>query len=430
MSSYRVHFNLRPHQLAAYEAETRFECRVWHRRAGKTFHTMGRMLARALQTGRSDWQGFYLAPTRVQAKNIAWSYLTRWVRPLGVQPNESELKVVLPNGAKIQLLGGEQYDSLRGLYMDDVTLDEAALIPSAAWTQVISPALADRKGRATFMGTPMGRMNLLFDMWEECGLGEDPEFSRSLLTYQDTNILDPKEIARMRRTMIEAEFNQELLCSWDAAMPGSYWGRAMAKADAEGRVTSVKYDHQLPVYVALDLGISQGAMPCVYFQLAGTEIRIIDHETFEGTSIPDLVKHWQKKPYPIATVLLPHDRKVRELGTGKTREETFRSLGCTVRAVPDVGLDEGISQVERAIPNMWFDRDNTKMLREAMVAFRSEYDEVKRVHRLTPVHDWARHIADAVRYMVVGRPGTSFQKQNRNTRASSRDHSRYGGLVA
>lgn len=420
---------LRKHQLEAYRAETRFETRVWHRRCGKTFYTMARKLARALSTNRTDWQAFYIAPTRVQAKNIAWAYLTRWVRPLGVEPNESELKVTLPNGAKLQLLGGEQYDSLRGLYIDDATLDEAALIPSAAWTQVISPALADRKGRATFMGTPQGRMNLLFDMWEEAGT-EDPEWSRSMLTYRDTGVLDAKEIARMRRTMTEAEFRQELECSWDAALPGSYWGKEMAEADAGGRVTVVRHEKSLPTYVALDLGISQGSMPCIYFQIVGTEMHILDCEVFEGTSIPDLVTHWRTKPYPLAEVILPHDRKVRELGTGKTREEVFRECGCTVRAVPDLGLDEGISQVALMLPHMWFNRDTTKHLREAMSAYRSEYDEVKRIHKLTPTHDWSSHIADAIRYAVTGRPGAAVIIQPKTEmRLQSRSHGRYGGLV-
>lgn len=424
-----LRFLLRQHQLDAFNNETRFETRVWHRRAGKTFYSIGRKLARAMLTERKDYQAFYLAPTRVQAKNIAWAYLTRWVRAMEVEPNESELKVILPNGAKIQILGAEQYDSLRGLWIDDASLDESALIPSAAWTQVISPALADRKGRATFMGTPMGRMNLLYDMWEEGGV-DDPEWSRSRLTYMDTNCLDPKEVARMRRTMTEAEFNQELMCSWDAAMPGSYWGKEMSRADEEGRITEVRYRSGLPVYVALDLGISQGAMPVVYFQLVGTEIHFLEHETFEGTSIPDLVKHWHTKPWPIKEVILPHDRKVRELGTGKTREEVFTECGCTIRPAPELGVDEGIAQVTHMLPHCWWNRDTTKPMREAMVAFRSEYDEVRRIHRLTPVHDWAKHIADAVRYAVIGRPSAIIQSHKLAPRVpTGRDSNRYGGLV-
>lgn len=419
----RVEFRFRPHQRAAYEAETRFECRVWHRRAGKTFYTVARKLGRALEARRNDHRAYYLAPTRVQAKRIAWDYLRRWARSLEAQVNESELRVDLANGARIQLLGAEQYDDLRGLYADDLTLDEAALIPSAAWTQVLSPMLADRMGRATFTGTPKGRMNLLYEIWEEAGVAmdqRDPEWSRSRLRHDETEILAASEIARMRRTMTEAEFRQELECSWDAALRGSYFGAELAAADEAGRITSVKYDARYPVIAALDLGM-RDAMPVIYAQEAGSELRIIDHDTFEGTSIPDLVDHWHRKPWRIQTVILPHDAKVRELGTGLTREEIFIRRGCKTRLCPDVGRDEGISQVVHALRNCWFDREATKALREALSAYRSEYDEVNRIHRLTPLHDWSSHHADAMRYLVVGR-GISSTAWGDNSAA-------YRGLV-
>jgi phage terminase large subunit len=403
---------------------------VWHRRAGKTFYTVSRMLGRALQAKRNDHRGYYLAPTRVQAKSIAWDYLKRWVIPMGVQPNESELRADLPNGARLQLLGAEQYDSLRGLYTDDLTLDETALIPSVAWSQVLSPMLADRHGRATFTGTPKGRMNLLYELWEYAG-GDDPEWSRSLLSYDQTGILDPAEVARMRRTMTEAEFAQELECSWDAALRGSYYGRELSRADAEGRVTSVKHDNRYPVIAALDLGM-RDAMPVIYAQVAGTELRIIGHETFIGTNIPDLVDHWHARPWRLQEIILPHDAKVRELGTGKTREDIFIERGCKVRLCPDVGRDEGIAQVAHALRNTWFDRDETRSLREALAAYRSDYDEVRQVHRLTPVHDWSSHHADAMRYLVVGLPGQAFGRREEIRDGMPRRAARVqrrGGLV-
>jgi phage terminase large subunit len=419
----QVQFKFRPHQLAAYERETRFECRVWHRRAGKTFYTVARQLGRALATSRNDHRAYYLAPTRVQAKRIAWDYLRRWALAIEAKANESELRVDLANGSRIQLLGAEQYDDLRGLYADDITLDEAALIPSAAWSQVLSPMLADRQGRATFTGTPKGRMNLLYEIWEQAGLAVqegDAEWGRSRLSYQDTGILLPGEVARMRRTMTEAEFRQELECSWDAALRGSYFGAELARADEEGRITSVKYDARYPVIAALDLGM-RDAMPVIYAQEAGSELRLIGHETFEGTSLPDLVDHWHRKPWRIETVIVPHDIKVRELGTGMTREEILIRRGCRVRVAPNIGRDEGISQVVHALRNIWFDREATRALREALGAYRSEYDEVRQVHRLTPVHDWSSHHADAMRYLVVGR-GISSTSWGDNSRA-------YRGLV-
>lgn len=397
-----VQFLLRPHQMAAYQSETRFEVRVWHRRAGKTFFTIGRQLARALQTNRNDHRGYYLAPTRVQAKRIAWDYLRRWVKPLGFEVNESELRVDMPNGSRLQLLGAEQYDDLRGLYADDLALDETADIPSAAWTTVLSPMLADRHGRATFGGTPKGTQNLFYTMWQEAACG-DPEWSRSLLTYQDTGILDPKEVERMRRTMSDAEFNQELMCSWTAALRGAYYAGQMEAADQQGRITSVAHDRTLPVTVAVDLGWSDG-MACTYWQEAGTEHRMIDADEFHGVSIPDLVQRWRDKPYPIDLVILPHDAKVHELGSGKTRQEVFHSMGCKTAMAPRTGsIHEDIDQVRRMLEHTWFDRERTQYAREALVSYRSTFDEVQGVHSTKPLHSWASHMADSIRYYATGR---------------------------
>jgi len=193
--------NLRPHQLAAYKAEKRFQVHVWHRRAGKTFFVIGMMVTRALTTRRKDYRAFYVTSTFRQSKSISWDYLKSFVGQIpGVAFNEAELRCDLPNGARIQLLGAENYDALRGRYADDITLDETAQIPGVAWTQVLSPMLADRKGRMTAIGTPNGRMNLFYDLWEHAGT-DDPEWGRSLLKWSDTDVLDPSEIKRMRRTM-------------------------------------------------------------------------------------------------------------------------------------------------------------------------------------------------------------------------------------
>ena len=204
---------VRPHQLQVYEARKRFDIRVHHRRSGKTFGAVAELVADALQTERRDWRGFYIGPTFRQAKGIGWDYLKDFTSQIpGVAANESELKVDLPNGSRVQLLGAEQYHGLRGLYADSVVLDETALIPSEAWTQVILPMLADRFGRACVMGTPMGRANLFFELWEEAQ--EHPEeWSSSLLTVDQTDALDRGEVERLRRRMSEAEFAQEMLCS-------------------------------------------------------------------------------------------------------------------------------------------------------------------------------------------------------------------------
>lgn len=406
--SVTVRLKFRPHQLAAHGAERRFQVYVWHRRAGKTFYVVAKMFARALEAPRADWRAFYVAPTYRQAKSIAWDYLTRFSDGLpGLSRNESELRIDLANGARIQLLGAEGYDSLRGRYADDLTIDETALIPGAAWTQVLSPMLADRKGRATFIGTPAGRMNLFYDLWTAAdpeGPDPDPEWGRSLLTYRDTDALDPAEVARLRRTMREEEFAQELECSWNAAIRGAYFARELTDADQAGRITTVRHDAALPVNAALDLGWSD-LMVAVFHQQAGTEHRLIGARAWEWTAIPDMIRQWREElPFRIDCVVLPHDARVHELTSGRTRQEVFEQLGYRVQLAPRLDVHEGIEQTRMMLKHAWLDREECRTLIEALLAYRSEFDEVRNVHRVRPVHDWSSHWADAVRTLAVGRP--------------------------
>ena len=405
MTEQRVHLKvlLRPHQLALHRARTRFSVRVVHRRFGKTFLSIVELLLGALQTHRKDHRGYYLAPTFKQAKSISWDYLKAFTADMpGVSSNESELRLDFWNGARLQLLGAEQYDSLRGLYADDLVIDETAMVPRSAWSQVLSPMLVDRLGRATFAGTPMGRMNLFFDLWQLAG-GDDPEWSRALLTYADTQVIPPAEIGRMRRQMSEAEFAQELECSWNAALLGAYFAREMADADRQGRVTDVRYDAMLPVVAAVDLGWSD-AMVASFWQQTGTEHRCICARGYQYASIPEMVNEWKSLPFRVDHVVLPHDAKVTELGSGKTRQEVFHTMGAATSLAPSLGLHEGISQLRDILPHAWFDKTEAMMLVEALLAYRSEVVEVKGIAKKLPEHSWASHWADSARYYAIGRP--------------------------
>ena len=190
-------------------------------------------------------------------------------------------------------------------------------------------------------------------------------------------------------------------------MRGAFWSKEIEAARAEGRVGMVRYDNTLPVYAAVDLGWAD-TMVVVFKQMAGTEDRYIDCRAFELTSIPDMLASWRhgedKLPFPVDHIVLPHDAKVHELGSGKTRQEVFTSMGYDTSICPDVGLLEGIEQTRQALRHAWFDAERCKVLLEAMAHFRSEYDEVRRVHRMTPLHDSTSHYAAAVRYGTIGRP--------------------------
>jgi hypothetical protein len=395
-----LNFTLRRHQLSAYAERQRFNVRVFHRRAGKTYLSCAELLKGACATDRPDWRGFYLAPTHKAAKAISFDYFKRFTNQLpGVETNESELRINFANGSQIQLLGAEAYDALRGRYADHVVLDETAQIPAAAWHQVLSPMLADRLGRADFIGTPMGRQNLFHELWTYAP--SDPDWGRILLTHSDTNCIDPGEIDRMRRAMRPEVFAQELECSWNAALTGAFYAEQMAAADS--RIIPLLHDPTYPVYAALDLGWSD-AMAIVAWQTVAGQHRILHASQHVATTIPELVSHLRGLAYPIASVVLPHDARVHELGTGLSRQEVFHQLGCNTSICPNIDVHEGIAMVRDMLPMCWFNQPETATLVEALNAYRSSFDEVRQVHARAPLHDWSSHFADAVRYMAVGRP--------------------------
>ena len=261
-----------------------------------------------------------MAPLYRQAKAIVWDYLKQYGRCIeGAGFHETELRCDLPNGARISLYGADDPDSLRGLYFDGVVLDEYAQMDPRAWTEVIRPALADRGGWAIFIGTPMGR-NSFWRLYEQAKTA--PDWRAALFRASATGVLPAAELAAAKRTMSEAEYAQEFECSFDAAIRGAYYGTEIAAAEAAGRIARVAAEPRLPVHTAWDLGIGD-ATAIWFYQLAGREIRLIDYYENSGVGLDHYARELQRKGYVYGEHILPHDARVQELGSGKTRVETL-----------------------------------------------------------------------------------------------------------
>lgn len=385
-----------------YHANTkRNSLTVAHRRAGKTVARLNQII-RAAITGPADGRYGYLAPTYVQAKDIAWGYLKHYSAPLldhGGSKNESELSITLPNGAIIRLYGAESYDRLRGLYFNGVSLDEVQDVPPQALTQVILPALADRGGWLDAAGTPRGRAGLLYQLKLMAEADPDGWFIQ-VLKASDTGILPQAELDRLRALMPANEYDQEMECSFDAALTGAYYASEIQAAEEAGRVTSVPWEPVLPVNTAWDLGISDSMTIVFWQQTRGGEIRVIDYYEASGYGLDHYVKVLRDKPYTYGKHFAPHDIQVRELGTGKSRLEVAESLGIRFDLAPNIGVEDGIGAVRMMLPKCWFDAAKTKPMLEALRLYQEKRDP-KRNISLGPLHDWTSHAADCVRYMAV-----------------------------
>jgi phage terminase large subunit len=405
-----VHYNMK-----------RFNVIVLHRRAGKTHLAINEMLDRSLRNKQRAPRYAYLAPFYGMAKRVAWDILKMYAKNIpGVSFNEAELRCDFSiNGARIMLLGADNPDSLRGIYLDGVILDEYAQIPPSAWREVIRPALSDRKGWAIWIGTPKGR-NHFKEIYEyakkESEVGNSDWYSK-LLTVEDTKLIDEGELAAAKGTMSEESFLQEFYCDWGAGMTGAYFTKEIAKANKEGRITDVPYDENLSVDTYWDLGMND--VTAIWFvQTARFQHRIIKYVEGADKSVSDWIKDLRNLNYGYGRFILPHDAKARDMSTGKSIEEAFRNLGVrNTRIIPRVGdKRDSINAARMIFSRCYFDKTNCDRGLEVLSNYRRKFDEKSQSFSEKPLHDWASNGADAFQCFAMGCQDDGFTRDEKESR--------------
>jgi len=395
----------RPLQRIIHQNMKRFNVLVLHRRFGKTVLSINETIDRALRCPLKSPQYAYVAPTYGQAKRIAWEYLKEYTKEIpGAKPNEAELRVDIPrphmkDKIRFMLLGSENPDTLRGIYLDGVVLDEFAVCDPTIWGQVVRPALADRIGWAIFLGTPKGQ-NHFFDLYNKAR--KNPDWYVCTYRASETKVLSTYELRAAKDEMSEEEYLQEFECSFTAANTGAYYQKQMLIAEAENRVTSVPYDSSCFVDTYWDLGI--GDTTAIWFlQVVGHEYHLIDYLEMSGKGLDYFVSEINKKPYTYREHTLPHDARARELGTGKSREETLRTLGMTrLYILPRWQVADGINAVRTILSKCWWDKDKCERGLLALHAYERKWDAKNQIFQEKPKHNWASNGADAFRYLAMG----------------------------
>lgn len=399
MSDLDLGYRPRPPQLDIHNAvnSNRFTVVVAHRRMGKTVSAILHLIDAALNNKQKDPRYAYIAPTYAQAKRVAFDYLVEYTRPLGAKVNIAELRVDFM-GRRISLYGSENGDSLRGQYFDGVVLDEIGDQNPKIWTEIIRPALADRKGWCLFIGTPKGN-NHFADFKDRAIKGDGWKFLE--FKASETSVLDHKELAEAKAEMGEDKYRQEFECSFDAPVEGAYYGALLNESDEQNRVTSIPHDAVARLVCAWDLGVSDST--CIWVaQIVGREIQLIDATENHGVGLDYYVSWLRNNGYDKAQQILPHDVRVREMSSGKSRQEVLMEAGLEITIAPSLSVADGIQAVRRILPRCWFDKENTKQGLAALRNYRRQYDEKRNVFFDTPLHDWASHYADSFRYLALG----------------------------
>lgn len=362
---------------------------------GKTVAAVNQLIKAALTCTKNRPQFAIMGPTYTQQKRNCWHYLQEFTRTIpGVKVNHSELSITLPNGAMISIYGSDNPDSMRGIYLDGLVLDEFQDHAPNLFTEILTPLRADRLDWCLILGTPNGK-NGFYDAYMRAQRGE-PGWASLMFKASETHLVADHVLAEATTIMSEEEYLQEYECSFDASVKGAIYARELAQARLENRVTHVPYDPELLVDTDWDLGI--GDQTAIWFSQSLTtgEIRIIDYYESEGKGLPHYIKHLKELPYVYGTHYAPHDIKQREFTSGKTRLDSAAKLGLMLTPSPRVKqLEDRIHSTRMVFPKCWFDAQKCREGLDALSAYKRDYNTRLQEHSPRPVHDWASHAADA-----------------------------------
>lgn len=380
----------------------RWACMVVHRRGGKTVATINDIVRRAITDGKPDGRYAYIAPFYSQAKMVAWDYLLRYTAPIRVSANVTELSVDLINKSRVRLFGADNPDALRGIYLDGVALDEIADMKPRIWGEIIRPLLTDRKGWATFIGTPKGR-NEFYTIWKAAQ--NDPAWYSLMMRASESGLIPAEELADVRKQISEDQFEQEFECSFDAANMGAVLGRWMGNAAKAGRLLdSGVFDPEgAPVYISSDIGFRDTAA-WWFWQPRYDGFGVVNYVGDTGMDADEWIVRLQEiiveNRYKLGKLWLPHDAVNKAFTSKRSPLERFAdAFGWDhVDIVPKGPVLNRINAARRIIERCWFDQTKCDGGMEGLSAWSYKYDEETKAFGKEPQHDWASHPGDAFSY--------------------------------
>ena len=236
-----LNIELLPWQQQVWSDDTRFKIVAAGRRTGKSRLAAWLLIVNALESSKGNV--FYVAPTQGQARDIMWQTLLELGNPVIVSSHINNLQIKLINGATISLKGADRPETMRGVSLKFLVMDEYADMKPEVFEQILRPALADQKGNALFIGTPMGR-NHFYELYQYAELDDDPTYKAWHFTSYDNPLLDEDEINVAKKSMSSYAFRQEFMASFEAR------GSEMFKEDWVKFGESPEYGDY---YIAIDL---------------------------------------------------------------------------------------------------------------------------------------------------------------------------------
>ncbi len=391
---------------------------------------------------------WHMLPEASQARKAIWDAVDphkgqrridlAFPMELRAATREQEMFIRLKNGSTWQVVGSDNFNSLVGSPPIGVILSEYALADPAAWAY-LRPILAENGGWAWFISTPRGRNH--FANLVEYAKAHPEDWFGQVLGFEDTGAISRETVDRERRELaaergdVEANaiIEQEYRCSFDAALPGAYYGELMSRADREGRIAPLPYWPDRPVGTAWDLGYDDATAIWFWQEFRG-RVRIINYYEASNVGWTHYASKLRELPYTYADNALPHDGGHNGKNEhGDSVSKMLAKLGVPNRVIPrDDDVSVAINHTRAFLATCEFTTDPVPFHGEDQEAARLRMqrglDTLRLYHRKWntklrkyddhPNHDWTSHGADAFRTLArsAAKPLTGRDSATRNVR--------------
>lgn len=372
---------------------------IWHRRSGKDEICLNRAAVAAFERVANYW---HMLPEYAQARKAIWDAVNphtgkrrideAFPQEIRKTTRNQEMQIEFINGSTWQVVGSDRFDALVGSTPAGIVYSEWALANPSARTY-LRPILAENNGWQIFITTPRGNNHARHTF--EAAQKNPHAFAQRLSAY-DTKVFTSEQLTYELEQAIQdfgevigrAKFEQEYLCSWDAAILGAVWGKEFADIESQGRLGNYPILDK-PVFTSWDLGYKDQTA-IFWWQIDNGRVRFIDHYDAFGADIDHYVSVIKSKGYKYANHWLPHDAKAKTLASGgKSIQEMLQSaLGMSnIRIVPNLSLMDGIQATRKMLQAAVFDEKTIAGV-EACKQYRYTWKDETRTFSVVPLHDW------------------------------------------
>jgi phage terminase large subunit len=405
-----------PHQLRMFKAvsEGKHILAIVHRRAGKDIVCLQMWVLRALQRVGTH---VYLFPLLQQARSVIWSgmdfdgkpFLSNIPECLIEYKNDARMEIRLINGSRLVLAGSNNLTGLIGTNPVTIIYSEFALHnPNAR--QYLNPIIVQNKGLEIIQSTPRGK-NHLWELYET--VKDNPKYHIEHLGIDKTTKADGSPIITQediedikRRGMSDEMIAQEFFCDFTTGNQGAYFTREMHDMDIEGRILPIQANPNIPLHSAWDLGGTDATAGWL-FQVEGNYINLLAllHDTGHGLKYflewaTKLKDQWGCQ---WGNHFGPHDIAQKHQGweQAESRLMQARKSGWFFQITPKLSLEDGIEALRFMLPKVRINTTNCNLGIRALREYQREYDEANACFATKPLHNWASHIVDALRYLSI-----------------------------